>query len=202
MKMSYQPKESSAPEVSDHLACACPVVCYILRMIQWHGDFPSFCIVHAARFLSPIFFHPSSESRYGSFSAVIFHRDVCLFLFPFWVATVPIITCWNTSRKHNINLVISWIYVLRPSCSHNLGFRHLLRHKRRWNQYWKGREEKVRKCSKNYDREWRLRHFATHRGIIPSKGWLPKVEAPGYFRHPTSIKRQWKPLDLWCVNGI
>ena len=34
------------------------------------------------------------------------------------------------------------------------------------------------------------------------KGWLPKMEAPGYFRHPTSIKHQWKPLDIWCLNSI
>ena len=174
-------------------------------MIQWHGDFPSCCIVHAPRFLSATFFPLSSESCYGFFSADIFQCVGCLYLFPFCVglmATIPIITCWNTSRKHNINLVISWIYVLRPSCSRNVGFRCLLRHKHLRNQHWKGREEKVCKCFENYDREWRLRHCATHGGIFPSNGWLPKVEAPGYFRHPTSIKRQWKPLDIWCLNGI
>ena len=149
-------------------------------MIQWQGDFPSCCIVHAPRFLAAIFFPPSSESRYGSFSTDIFQCDGCLFLFPFCVglmATIPILTCWNTFRKHNINLVISWIRVFCPSCSRNVGFRRLLRHKRLRNQHWKGREEKVHKCFENYDREWRLCHCATHGGIISSKGWLPKMEA-------------------------
>ena len=149
-------------------------------MIQWQGDFPSCCIVHAPRFLAAIFFPPSSESHYGSFSADIFQCDGCLFLCSFCVglmATIPIITCWNTSRKHNINLVISWIRVFCPSCSRNIGFRRLLRHKCLRNQHWKGWEENVHKCFENYDREWRLCHCATHGGIIPSKGWLPKMEA-------------------------
>ena len=110
-------------EVRGRLACACPVVCYILHMIQWHGGFPSCRIVHAPRFRAAIFFPPSSESCYGSFSTDIFQCDGCLFLFPFCLglmATIPIIMCWNTSRKHNINLVISWIHVLCPSCSRNV----------------------------------------------------------------------------------
>jgi len=120
-------------------------------MIQWHGDFPSCCIVHVTRFLSAILFPRSSEPCYGSFFADIFQCDGCLFLFPYCVglmATILIITHWNTSRKHNINLVISWIYVLHPSCSGNVGFRRLLRHKRLRNQHWKGREENVCKCFK------------------------------------------------------
>ena len=65
-------------------------------MIQWCGDFPSCCIVHATRFLSAIFFPPSSESRYCSFSIDTFQCVGCLFLFPFCVglmATIPIIMC-------------------------------------------------------------------------------------------------------------
>lgn len=146
-------------------------------MIQWQGDFPSCCIVHAPRFLSGIFFPPSSESRYGSFSIDTLQCVGCLFLFPFCVgfmATIPIITRWNTSRKHNINLVISWIHVFHPSCSGNVGFRHLRRHKCLWNQHWNRREETVRKCFENYDGKWRLCHYATHGGIIPSKGLAAK----------------------------
>ena len=36
----------------------------------------------------------------------------------------------------------------------------------------------------------RLRASASHGDIIQSRGWLPKVEALGYPRHPTSTK--------WC----
>ena len=32
-----------------------------------------------------------------------------------------------------------------------------------------------------------LHHCASHKGILQSGGWLPKVETPGYSRHPTSI---------------
>ena len=167
--------------------------------------------LHAALFMPQGFFQPFSFPPSLSHAMVlsllilfsVLGACFC-FLFVWLMATILIIILWNTFRKHNINLIISWIHELCPSCSRNVGFRRLVRHKRLWNQHWKGREEKVRKCFKNYDLEWRLRHCATHMhgGIIPFKGWLPKVEALGYFRHPTSIKRQWKPLDLWCLNSI
>ena len=146
--------------------------------VAWRFSFMLHC--PCLKVLSAIFFPPSSESRYCSFSSDIFQCDGCLFLFPFCVglmATIPILTYWNTFRKHNINLVISWIRVFCPSCSRNVRFRRLLRHKRLRSQHWKGREEKVCKCFENHDREWRLCHCATHGGIIPSKGWLPKMEA-------------------------
>ena len=34
-----------------------------------------------------------------------------------------------------------------------------------------------------------LQRCASHGGVIQSRGWLPKVEALGYSRHPTSTKR-------------
>ena len=34
-----------------------------------------------------------------------------------------------------------------------------------------------------------LRCCANHRGVIQSRGWLPKVEALRYLRHPTSTKQ-------------
>ena len=78
--------------------------------------------------------------------------------------------------QHKLNHFMNTC-ILSTSYSRSVGFRHLLRHKRLWNQHWKGREEKVLKCFENYDREWRLCHCATYGGIIPSKGWLPKMEA-------------------------
>ena len=151
--------------------------------------------VHAQLFASSftwfsgmeIFLHAALSIPQGSFSHIFFFSHFMVlspliffsvmgacFCFVFvWGSWL----CWNTFRKHNINLVISWICVFCPSCSRNVGFRHLLRHKRLRNQHWKGREEKVRKCFKNYNREWRLCHCTTHGGIIPSKGWLPKMEA-------------------------
>ena len=143
-------------------------------MIQWHGDFPSCCIVHAARSFQPFSFPPPLSLAMVLSPLIFFSVMGACFCFLFvWGSWL----CWNTFRKHNINLVISWICVFCPSCSRNVGFRHLLRHKRLQNQHWKGREEKVRKCFENYDREWRLCPCATHGGIIPSKGWLPKMEA-------------------------
>ena len=143
-------------------------------MIQWHGDFPSCCIVHAARSFQPFSFPPPLSLAMVLSPLIFFSVMGACFCFLFvWGSWL----CWNTFRKHNINLVISWICVFCPSCSRNVGFRHLLRHKRLRNQHWKGREEKVRKCFENYDREWRLCPCATHGGIIPSKGWLPKMEA-------------------------
>lgn len=35
-----------------------------------------------------------------------------------------------------------------------------------------------------------LQGCASHEGVIQCRGWLPKVDAPGYSRHPTSTK--------WC----
>ena len=34
-----------------------------------------------------------------------------------------------------------------------------------------------------------LRSCTSHGGTIQSRGWLPKVETPGYSRHPTAIKQ-------------
>ena len=44
--------------------------------------------------------------------------------------------------------------------------------------------------------------------IVPPMGALFHLKAgfqkwkQAYFRHPTLIKHQGKPLDLWCLNGI
>ena len=73
------------PDVFDHSACACPVVCYFLHLIEikWI-DFSSCCVVHAMSFLSALFYPPppptTTPSPYGSFTTDIFQCDAYLFV--------------------------------------------------------------------------------------------------------------------------
>ena len=88
--------------------------------VAWRFSFMLHC--PCRKVLSAIFFPPSSESRYGSFSTDIFQCDGCLFLFPFCVglmATIPILTCWNFQKtqhklSHFMNMCI--LSLLFPQC--------------------------------------------------------------------------------------
>ena len=113
---------SSMPDVFDHSACACPVVCYFLHLIEikWI-DFSSCCVVHAMSFLSAIFSPPPPPPPLPMvLLPLIFFSVMLTCLFPSFVGA------------------FGWVALL---------------------------------CQ-----PWGVIHF-----II----WLPKVKAPGYFRHPS-----------------
>ena len=85
-------------------------------------------------------------------------RTSCVFIYYNATTTIPVISCWNTSGKHNINLFVSWIQALIPGDSLpfnslNVGFTRLLGHKRLLNQHWNEREGKALKRFSNYDRD-------------------------------------------------
>ena len=44
-------------------------------------------------------------------------RTPCVFIYYNATTTIPVISCWNTSGKHNINLFVSWLQALIPSPS-------------------------------------------------------------------------------------
>ena len=80
-------------------------------------------------------------------------RTPCVFIYYNATTTIPVISCWNTSGKHNLNLFVSWIQALIPSPSLNVGFTRLLGHKSLLNQHWNEREGKAPKRFSNYDRD-------------------------------------------------
>ena len=80
-------------------------------------------------------------------------RTPCIFIYYNATTTISVISCWNTSGRHNINLFVSRIQVLIPSSSLNVGFTSLLGHKRLLNQHCKEREGKAPKRFSNYDRD-------------------------------------------------
>ena len=67
--------------------------------------------------LSAIFFPPSSESRYGSFSTDIFQCDGCLFLFRFCVGLMAMLKHFQKTQhklSHFMNMCI--LSLLFPQC--------------------------------------------------------------------------------------
>ena len=107
------------PKVFGHLACLCPVVCYILHLIQikWI-NFSLCCIVYPVGFLLAIPPPPLPTD--------VFQCEGHLFVFPLLWGLMDGLCCCTS-------------------------------------------------------------HKGGGRGLAQFIGWLPKVKAPGYFRHPASV---------------
>ena len=136
------------------------------------------------------------------------------------LTTIPVISCPNTSWKHNINLVVHNWHFLLPFPYLNAGFTRLLGHKYLPNQHWKEMKGKLASVStimtrivgQTFGPRWLQRLDEIHAdllfsftmkkktnggstGRMKNKLKLPRKELTKLLQCPKSTKSHWTTYD-------